>query len=240
MKIVISAIFLILIMTLSFSTILSSIEKARADEIIDTITVGDYPIASIYNPFNNYMYVVNSNSDTVSVIGTPISKPQIPTADAGPNQLVKSNDIVQLDGINSSDSNGSPLTYSWNQTSGPQVTLSDSTASNPTFTAPEVNDQTDLTFQLTVTNEKGVASEPDEVTITINPISQPPPEGPKTIGDLVKGIIQNPLDIANSIDSANQIRDILTDDNQNNDQLICDLIDSENEQTSNIRQILVC
>ncbi len=107
--------------------------------------------------------------------------------------------------------------------------------------APELNDQTDLIFELTVTNEKGETSEPDEVVITVNPISQPPPtEEPRTISDLIKGIVQNPLNVSNSIDSANEIRDILTDDNRNNDQLVCELIDPEDEHTSNIREILNC
>ena len=49
----------------------------------------------------------------------------------------------------------------------------------------------------------------------------------------------NPLDIMNSIDSANEIRDVLTDNDRNNDQLVCDLIDSEDEYTiSKIRGIL--
>jgi hypothetical protein len=62
----------------------------------------------------------------------------------------------------------------------------------------------------------------------------------KMITDIIKGIIQNPLDVTNSIDSANEIRDILTDDNRDNDQIVCDLIDSEDEYTSNIREILNC
>ena len=32
----------------------------------------------------------------------------------------------------------------------------------------------------------------------------------------------------------------MTDENRNNDQLVCDLIDSENEYASNIRDILNC
>lgn len=52
--------------------------------------------------------------------------------------------------------------------------------------------------------------------------------------------MQNPLDITNSIDSANEIRDILTDGNQDNDQLVCDLIDLEDENTSSMREILNC
>jgi len=52
-----------------------------------------------------------------------------------------------LNGGNSSDPTGSSLNYFWNQTAGPEVTLRDSTSSNPTFTAPEVNEQTDLRFE---------------------------------------------------------------------------------------------
>ena len=59
----------------------------------------------------------------------------------------------------------------------------------------------------------------------MNPIPSPPQEEEsKTLSDLIKGIIQNPLDVTNSIDSANEIRDILTDDNRDNDRIVCDLI----------------
>jgi len=176
---------------------------------------------------------------TITVKPTPVTSK--PIADAGPDQSVNSDDVVQLNGGNSSVSDGSSLIYQWNQTAGPEVTLSDSTSSNPTFTAPEVNEQTDLTFQLTVTNNEDTTSEPDEVTITVNPVATPPPEEePRTISDLIKGIILNPLDVTNSVDSANEIRDILTDNDRGNDQLVCDLIDSEDEHTYNIRQLLNC
>jgi hypothetical protein len=182
---------------------------------------------------------VESEPDSVTVFVKPVL---LPIADAGPDQEVNSSQQVQLDGSNSTDPNGSSLTYSWNQTSGPEVNLSEQSSSNPTFTAPEVNEQTDLTFQLTVTNEEELTSEPDEVIITVKPIFTPPPpeEEPRTIGSILKGIIENPLNVTNSIDSANEIRNILTDGNQNNDKLVCDLIGSENEYTSNIRDILNC
>ena len=62
-------------------------------------------------------------------------------------------------------------------------------------------------------------------------------EEPLTIRDLIKGIIQNPPDITNSIDSANDIIGILTDDNRDNDQIICNLVNSEDEYPSIIREI---
>jgi YVTN family beta-propeller protein len=206
------------------------------------IAVGPGPFKMVFNPSNNNIYVGNSESDSVSVIATTLNEVLKPVADAGTDQSVKSGDVVQLDGSNSSDSNNSPLVYNWTQTSGPDVTLIDSTSSNPTFMAPQTIDQIDLIFQLVVTNEEGISSEADEVIITVNPIFTPPPpqEESRTIGHIIKGMIQNPLNVTNSIDSANEIRDILTDDNNDNDQLVCDLINSENEYTSNIREILNC
>ena len=47
--------------------------------------------------------------------------------------------------------------------------------------------------------------------------------------------------MTNSIYSANEIRDILTDNDRENDKLVCDLIDSEDGHTiSNVREILNC
>ncbi|GAB4527823.1 MAG: hypothetical protein Fur0018_13670 [Anaerolineales bacterium] len=94
---------------------------------------------------------------------TPSNHP--PMANAGPDQNVEIGTAVTLDGSGSSDPDGNtPLTYGWTQTGGPAVTLSDATAVNPTFTAPNVSDV--LTFTLTVTDSLGLAGTPDTVVIT--------------------------------------------------------------------------
>lgn len=61
---------------------------------------------------------------------------------------------------------GAPFSYSWRQISGMPVALSDPTAQNPTFTAP--NDSTELRFGLTVTDSADVES--IEATVTIQVI----------------------------------------------------------------------
>ena len=89
-----------------------------------------------------------------------------PTADAGTDQTVKSEDTVTLNGSNSSDPDyGIPL-YTWTQTEGTSVTLSDSTAVKPTFTAPGVDENTTLTFDLTVT-DNGRKTDTDTCKITV-------------------------------------------------------------------------
>jgi hypothetical protein len=87
-----------------------------------------------------------------------------PVANAGPDEAVFTSSTVMLDGSASSDANNNPLTYTWTQLSGPAVTLSSTTAVNPTFTAPATASV--LTFQLTVSD--GWASSMDTVTITVS------------------------------------------------------------------------
>jgi len=80
-----------------------------------------------------------------------------PTADAGADQTVNEGDTVMLDGSNSSDLDDGIASYSWTQTGGPSVTLSSTTAVQPTFAAPNVGPSgTSLTFQLTVTDNGGL------------------------------------------------------------------------------------
>jgi len=120
-------------------------------------------------------------SDIASVPDTGYGEPPIvdmgpyevtwPIADAGNDQTVKSEVLVTLDGSNSSDPAGHlPLTYGWTQTGGTPVVLSSDIISQPTFTAPDVAEQTILTFTLAVTNSIGQVSSPDGVMVTVVPI----------------------------------------------------------------------
>ena len=88
-----------------------------------------------------------------------------PVADAGTGGPVDQNVTVTLDGSKSSDPDGDSLIYGWKQTGGLLVTLSNPTAVSPTFTSPHTPGV--LTFTLTVTDEHGLASTPDEVVMTV-------------------------------------------------------------------------
>lgn len=93
-----------------------------------------------------------------------------PIAHAGTDQSVSSGTIVTLDGSASSDPDGDDLTYTWTQSSGPSVSLSNPTVAQPTFTAPIVNATATMIFELTAADPHGGAST-DSVTITVNPVS---------------------------------------------------------------------
>ncbi|MCH9662806.1 MAG: PKD domain-containing protein [Gammaproteobacteria bacterium] len=93
-----------------------------------------------------------------------------PVANAGVDQTVEPTVMVTLDGSASSDTGGGAITYSWSQTAGTTVTLSDATIASPTFDATPADDAGEaLTFVLTVTDTAG-DTHTDEVTITVNPV----------------------------------------------------------------------
>ena len=182
--------------------------------VTKTIDVGPGPWDLGYNPSNKRIYSANLWSDDVSVIGSSTIIIG-PAPNAGLDLKVESGTIVQLDGDSSISSNSSEgtLTYKWTQTEGPGVTLNNPSSPNPTFIAPIMVDQSEITFSLVVTNEEGITSEPDEVKITVYPTRSTISEedNSKTINDSIKRIIKNPLNVSNSIDSANKIRDVLPD-----------------------------
>ncbi|MGD9672557.1 MAG: PKD domain-containing protein [Candidatus Nitrosocosmicus sp.] len=205
---------------------------------------GEHPFGIAFDTKNNQIFTTIPNIDAISIITTEdIDINEKPLADAGPDQTVKSNNIVQLDGSNSTDPNGSPLNYNWIQTSGREVSLSDPSTSHPTFTAPKTNEPTKIVFEFIVTNKEGVISAPDDLITTVNPIATPPPveEQPRTIGNLIKSIIQNPLDVTNSIEAANEIENIITGGDRNNDHEACSLLENlDTEVTTTLRNVLEC
>jgi PKD domain len=107
----------------------------------------------------------------------PITGNAAPSANAGPDQIVNEGVVVTLDGSGSSDPDGDPLTYQWSQTAGPAVTLSDPTAPQPNFVAPNAPlDGVTLTFRLAVSD--GIASSIDVVNITVQNVAPTANAGP--------------------------------------------------------------
>lgn len=98
--------------------------------------------------------------DPIPVVGSPTA-----VALASPS-AVPENGTLSLDGSASSDTAGEALTYLWEQTMGPTVTIADPTSASTTAATPEVSENRAIVLQLTVTNRSGVASS-DLVFVTI-------------------------------------------------------------------------
>ncbi len=159
----------ILFLYLSNTFLFDVVNQIWADSVIDVISVGTSPWDVAYDSGMDDLHVSNNGYNTVSVTTTA---PSQPIANAGSDQQIRPYKTVNLDGSASYDPNGfTPLTYNWTQTSGPSVSLSNPSSSYLSFKTPFVNGVTNITFQLIVTNNKGVQSNPSYITITIEPLS---------------------------------------------------------------------
>lgn len=107
---------------------------------------------------------LNSERDTVDI--TVNNANGAPTAHAGDDQTVSEGDLVTLNGSLSSDPEQDNLTYSWSVPLGSPIVLSDNTAMEPTFTAPNVSTDTDYSVRLLVNDGQSWSTE-DIVVITV-------------------------------------------------------------------------
>ncbi len=107
--------------------------------------------------FNDILYFVIYEDGGQSFNNRPITN-------AGADGHHFSGDVVTLDGSNSSDQDDSSIFYTWIQTNGTDVILSDYTIVNPTFTIPDIFDT--FIFNLLVDDGRKDANESDTITIT--------------------------------------------------------------------------
>ena len=115
----------------------------------------------------------------------PNTANRAPVAKAGSDQrvAVRIPRKVYLDGTSSYDLDGDALRFTWNQLSGPAVTLIGADTALPSFVAPIVTAPTALVFQLTISD--GAGSNQDQVQVTLLPaIPLPPPASPEGFATL--------------------------------------------------------
>lgn len=104
-------------------------------------------------PLTFNLQVTDADGKTASDQVVVTVQNQKPIANAGPDQpSALDGSPVTLDGSLSSDPEGTALRYQWTQVGGPSVQLSDDTAVRPSFTAPDVATDTELAFNLVVTD----------------------------------------------------------------------------------------
>lgn len=90
-----------------------------------------------------------------------------PVADAGHDQIVKARSIVNLNAVQSKDSDGTIVSYSWIQLSGnPLVALHNADSSVATFRIPDVKSDSKLTFRLIVVDTDKLSAS-DTVNIIV-------------------------------------------------------------------------
>jgi hypothetical protein len=102
------------------------------------------------------------------------STPRQLAVDAGVNRTVSSGETVTLNTTELTRSTEENLQYSWEQLSGPSVSLTNSTAATPSFVAPSVNSETALKFRVTVRDVTTDVTSTDTVTISVTPVQTSP------------------------------------------------------------------
>jgi len=104
---------------------------------------------------------VHASTDTVQV---DIRLNQAPTVSVSNSSVVEGQNFTFS--ATSSDSEEDALTYTWSQTSGPNVTLTNPTSLTPSFTAPQVNANTTLTFSV-VANDGSLDSQASTANVAV-------------------------------------------------------------------------
>lgn len=110
-----------------------------------------------------FFYDLNMPSDSIRFDFVISSLTSPPTAFAGEDQTITEGETVYLDGSLSEDPDGDELTFYW--TSNYDVTFDDPNSETPTFTAPWVDEITEIECTLTISD--GVFTLTDNVTITV-------------------------------------------------------------------------
>ena len=105
---------------------------------------------------------------TDSMTVTVTADEDTPTANAGDDFTVWEGDMAALDGsAGGVDPGDGPAAFAWAQTGGtPSAALTGAATATPTFTAPQVTADAELTFTLTVSDANG-QSATDSVTVTV-------------------------------------------------------------------------
>ncbi|MCD1124972.1 PKD domain-containing protein [Jinshanibacter sp. LJY008] len=94
-----------------------------------------------------------------------------PVANAGVSQTVDGSQPITLDGSGSTDQDGDALTYQWEQTSGPAVTLNGADKAKATFSVEQPVQHATYKFRLTVKDPEHSAYA--DTTVSVINAAQP-------------------------------------------------------------------
>ena len=125
---------------------------------------------SLFDDFDTLFVYELDDFQVTGITNTPFLKDAadghvcVPVPDAGADQVVNEQATGTLHGV-ATDLSGGTVTHTWTQVSGPSVTLSDAASLTPTFTAPLVDHDTPLTFELSATGQNGTRTALTHVTV---------------------------------------------------------------------------
>jgi hypothetical protein len=145
-------------------------------------------VADKSGTYNIQLVVSDTNSSSAASTVTISTMNSPPVANAGPNQTVSTGTTVQLDGSQSTDVDGDPLTYKWSFVSVPAgsvATLSNAAIVNPTF----LTDKKGTYVVQLIVNDGTVDSTPSQVTISDTnspPVANPGPSQTVSVGSTVQ------------------------------------------------------
>ena len=127
----------------------------------------------------------SSNTDTVSIV--VYRENNAPSADAGDGGDFAVGSLITLDGTKSTDSDGSITSYSWTQTEGDTVALTNAGLGRVSFMAPPTDSTQTLGFLLTVEDDDGAYD-----TNTVSIVIYPAPESVEIISPPVPPVVSSP------------------------------------------------
>jgi PKD domain len=127
------------------------------------------------------------DTDTISIEAIANSEP---VADAGSKKEAAAGEQVTMDGTDSHDPDptGQIISYKWEQSDGPPVSLQGSNQPTASFSVPSVEEDSTFEFTLTVTDNEN-AQDSDSVEVEVE--APLPPEQPDEPGGIGIGSIDN-------------------------------------------------
>jgi hypothetical protein len=139
--------------------------------------------ATLNEDFQEKFYLTGLGLTLKERVGCPA-----PIAIAGKDLKVNEGSKIKLDARGSRSLYDEEVSYIWKQVSGPSGALSKSHSQNPEFKAPQVDENTNLKFELTVKSSRGLTST-DFATVTVNNVIDEPNVGKTSeSGDKIQGV----------------------------------------------------
>jgi hypothetical protein len=150
----------------SSSTGDNSADNNATAQAVETTIGGDTTVnEEEVTPSSNVPSSSTSTTTTTNDSNNNTIDDRPPIADAGEDVSVDERTKgFNLDATGSTNEDGTITSYIWTQKDGPEVVLdTESNLGYAVFDVPETEEDTKLTFELTVEDNKGAKSKPDKV-----------------------------------------------------------------------------